>query len=220
MAFITVGQENSTDIELYYEDHGTGQPVVLIHGYPLDGRSWEKQTAALLKAGYRVITYDRRGFGQSSQPTIGYDYDTFAADLNTCSRPRPARRRAGRLLHGHRRGRPLPRQLRLGARREGGVPRLAPAVPPPDRRQPARRAAQRVRRHLRSRRARTVSPGSTASTRTSTTRTTPSAPASARRPCAAAGTSRPGHPGSPHPPSCRPGSTTSVPTSRRSTCPR
>jgi non-heme chloroperoxidase len=81
MAFITVGQENSTDIDLYYEDHGTGQPVVLIHGYPLDGRSWEKQTAALLKSGYRVISYDRRGFGQSSQPTVGYDYDTFAADL-------------------------------------------------------------------------------------------------------------------------------------------
>ena len=83
MPFITVGQENSTDIDLHYEDHGTGQPVVLIHGYPLDGHSWEKQTAALLAAGYRVITYDRRGFGQSSQPTTGYDYDTFAADLNT-----------------------------------------------------------------------------------------------------------------------------------------
>jgi peroxiredoxin len=81
MAFITVGQENSTDIELFYEDHGSGQPVVLIHGYPLDGRSWEKQEAALLEAGFRVIAYDRRGFGQSSQPTIGYDYDTFAADL-------------------------------------------------------------------------------------------------------------------------------------------
>jgi non-heme chloroperoxidase len=83
MAFITVGTENSTDIELYYEDHGFGQPVVLIHGYPLDGSSWEKQTAALLQAGYRVITYDRRGFGKSSKPTEGYDYDTFAADLDT-----------------------------------------------------------------------------------------------------------------------------------------
>ncbi|CAL9661507.1 alpha/beta hydrolase [Streptomyces sp. Tu 3180] len=83
MPFITVGQENTTDIELYYEDHGTGRPVVLIHGFPLDGHSWEKQTAALLDAGYRVITYDRRGFGRSSQPTTGYDYDTFAADLNT-----------------------------------------------------------------------------------------------------------------------------------------
>jgi len=82
MAKITVGRENSVDIELHYEDKGTGQPVVLIHGYPLDGNSWEGQTAALLDAGYRVITYDRRGFGQSSQPSVGYDYDTFAADLN------------------------------------------------------------------------------------------------------------------------------------------
>ena len=82
MATITVGQENSTDIEIFYEDHGSGQPVVLIHGYPLNGRSWEKQERVLLAAGYRVITYDRRGFGNSSQPTIGYDYDTFAADLN------------------------------------------------------------------------------------------------------------------------------------------
>jgi non-heme chloroperoxidase len=80
--YVTVGTENSTDIDLYYEDHGQGQPVVLIHGYPLDGHSWEKQSAVLLDAGYRVITYDRRGFGQSSQPTAGYDYDTFAADLN------------------------------------------------------------------------------------------------------------------------------------------
>jgi len=83
MAFVTVGTENSTNIDLYYEDHGSGQPVVLIHGYPLDGSSWEKQTAALLEAGYRVITYDRRGFGKSSKPTGGYDYGTFAADLNT-----------------------------------------------------------------------------------------------------------------------------------------
>ncbi|AWB85312.1 alpha/beta fold hydrolase [Mycetocola zhujimingii] len=82
MSFVTVGTENSTDINLYYEDHGSGQPVVLIHGYPLDGHSWEKQSAALLGAGYRVVTYDRRGFGQSSQPTTGHDYDTYAADLN------------------------------------------------------------------------------------------------------------------------------------------
>ncbi|MGW6730993.1 alpha/beta fold hydrolase, partial [Nocardia sp. NPDC055029] len=82
MGFITVGIENSTDIELYYEDHGTGQPVVLIHGYPLDGASWELQTRELLDAGYRVITYDRRGFGRSSKVGVGYDYDTFAADLN------------------------------------------------------------------------------------------------------------------------------------------
>lgn len=82
MAFINVGSENSTPVDVYYEDHGTGQAVVLIHGYPLDGNSWERQTAALLDAGYRVITYDRRGFGKSSKPTTGYDYDTFAADLH------------------------------------------------------------------------------------------------------------------------------------------
>ncbi|MFP3464979.1 alpha/beta fold hydrolase [Leifsonia sp. SIMBA_070] len=81
MSYITVGTENSTPIELFYEDHGSGQPVVLIHGFPLDGHSWEKQTVALLDAGYRVITYDRRGFGRSSQAATGYDYDTFAADL-------------------------------------------------------------------------------------------------------------------------------------------
>ena len=82
MPTVTVGQENSADIEIYYEDHGAGQPVVLIHGYPLSGRAWDKQVPALLDAGYRVITYDRRGFGKSSQPATGYDYDTFAADLN------------------------------------------------------------------------------------------------------------------------------------------
>jgi non-heme chloroperoxidase len=83
MPTITVGQQNSAPIDIHYEDHGTGQPVVLIHGYPLNGASWEKQERVLLAAGYRVITYDRRGFGKSSQPTVGYDYDTFAADLDT-----------------------------------------------------------------------------------------------------------------------------------------
>jgi non-heme chloroperoxidase len=81
MPKVTVGRENSAEIELHYEDHGSGQPVVLIHGYPLSGRAWDKQVPALLEAGHRVITYDRRGFGQSSQPVVGYDYDTFAADL-------------------------------------------------------------------------------------------------------------------------------------------
>jgi non-heme chloroperoxidase len=82
MATITVGQENSTDIVLNYTDRGAGQPVVLIHGYPLSGASWEKQEERLLDAGYRVITYDRRGFGASSKPATGYDYDTFADDLD------------------------------------------------------------------------------------------------------------------------------------------
>jgi len=82
MPYVTVGKENSGNVDLYYEDHGSGNPVVLIHGYPLSGASWEKQVPALLNAGYRVITYDRRGFGKSSQPTTGYNYDTFAGDLH------------------------------------------------------------------------------------------------------------------------------------------
>ena len=81
MSYVAVGKENSSNIDLYYEDHGSGQPVVLIHGYPLSGASWERQVPVLLNAGYRVITYDRRGFGKSSQPTTGYNYDTFAEDL-------------------------------------------------------------------------------------------------------------------------------------------
>jgi non-heme chloroperoxidase len=81
MPYITVGKHNSADIRLYYEDHGSGSPVILIHGYPLSGASWEKQVPVLLDAGYRVITYDRRGFGKSDQPTGGYNYDTFAEDL-------------------------------------------------------------------------------------------------------------------------------------------
>jgi non-heme chloroperoxidase len=82
MPSITVGKENSTNIDLYYEDRGSGKPIVLIHGYPLSGASWEKQAAVLLAAGHRVITYDRRGFGKSSQPATGYNYDTFASDLH------------------------------------------------------------------------------------------------------------------------------------------
>ena len=82
MPYVTVGEENSGSIDLYYEDHGSGLPVVLVHGYPLSGRAWDRQVPALVEAGHRVITYDRRGFGRSSQPTSGYDYDTFAADLD------------------------------------------------------------------------------------------------------------------------------------------
>ncbi|SDX65934.1 Pimeloyl-ACP methyl ester carboxylesterase [Modestobacter sp. DSM 44400] len=82
MPQLTVGTENGHPVELHYTDQGTGSPVVLIHGWPLSGRSWEAQVPALVEAGHRVITYDRRGFGQSSQPWAGYDYDTFAADLD------------------------------------------------------------------------------------------------------------------------------------------
>src|SRR5436853_2562687 len=82
MPYVNVAKENATNIELYYEDHGSGDAVVLIHGYPLSGASWEKQIPVLLDAGHRVVTYDRRGFGKSSQPTTGYGYDTFAEDLH------------------------------------------------------------------------------------------------------------------------------------------
>jgi non-heme chloroperoxidase len=83
MAFLRVGDENSTSIDLYYEDHGTGAPVVLVHGFPLSSHCWEKQVPILLNAGFRVIAYDRRGFGSSSQPTVGYDCDTYARDLHS-----------------------------------------------------------------------------------------------------------------------------------------
>ena len=83
MGTITVGQENSSPIELYYEDHGDGPPVVLLAGWPLDSRSWEPQLASLLEAGHRVILYDRRGFGRSSRPAAGYGFDTLAEDLHT-----------------------------------------------------------------------------------------------------------------------------------------
>ncbi|MFY1637956.1 alpha/beta fold hydrolase [Solwaraspora sp. WMMB335] len=86
MPFVTVGRENSAPIDIYYEDHGSGQPVVLIHGFPYGGSSWEKEVEPLLSAGFRTISYDRRGFGNSSQPGIGYDYDTFAADLDVLMR--------------------------------------------------------------------------------------------------------------------------------------
>src|SRR3970282_1155301 len=82
MPYVTVGKENSGNIDLSYEDHGSGKPVVLIHGYPLSGASWERQVPVLLDAGHRVITYERRGVGQSSQPTTGYNYEPFAEDLH------------------------------------------------------------------------------------------------------------------------------------------
>ncbi len=98
MPFITVGAENSAPIDLYYEDHGSGRPVVLIHGFPFSAATWEKQVEALLAAGYRTVSYDRRGFGNSSRPATGYDYDTFAADLNVLMNELDLR---GAVLVGH-----------------------------------------------------------------------------------------------------------------------
>ncbi len=86
MAKLVIGTENTSPIKMYYEDHGAGKPVVLIHGWPLSGRTWENQVPVLVSAGYRVVTYDRRGFGWSSQPWNGYDYDTFSADLDALLR--------------------------------------------------------------------------------------------------------------------------------------
>ncbi len=126
MGYITAGQENSTPIELYYEDHGSGQPVVLIHGYPLDGWSWERQARELRAAGFRVITYDRRGFGRSSKVETGYDYDTFAGDLNAVLDAGPERCDR-RVLDGHRRAGPLRQAVRHRPHREVRVPRLARA---------------------------------------------------------------------------------------------
>ena len=147
MPAVTVGQENSADIEIYYEDHGAGQPVVLIHGYPLSGRAWDKQVPALLEAGYRVITYDRRGFGQSSQPASGYDYDTFAADLNALLDHLDLR---DAVLAGHSMGTgEVTRYLSRYGSAPGGQGRAGlpdPAVPAAGRRQPRRGAAGPVRR--------------------------------------------------------------------------
>ena len=122
MPYITVGKENSGNIDLYYEDHGSGKPVVLIHGYPLSGASWEKQVPALLAAGHRVITYDRRGFGKSSQPTTGYNYDTFAEDLHKLvTQLEAAGFRAGRILDGWRRSGALHGEIRIEGCEQGGI---------------------------------------------------------------------------------------------------
>ena len=120
MPYVTVGKENSGDIQLYYEDHGSGDPIVLIHGYPLNGASWEKQVPVLLEAGQRVITYDRRGFGKSSQPTTGYNYDTFAEDLQARYTPQPVQFRAGRLFDAWPRSGALYRQARTKRGDQGG----------------------------------------------------------------------------------------------------
>ena len=160
MPYIKVGNENSGPIDLYYEDHGSGPPVVLIHGYPLSGRAWDKQVPVLLGNGHRVITYDRRGFGKSSQPTTGYDYDTFAADLRTLLDALDLR---DVTLVGHSMGTGEVTHY-LGtfgsarvAQGSAGLP--DPAVPAADRRQPGGPAGEPVRRVHAGRQARTPQRG-------------------------------------------------------------
>ena len=183
MPYITVAQENTT-IDLSYETTA-GQPVVLIHGFPLDGHSWELQIAALLDAGHRVIIYDRRGFGQSSQPTTSYDYDTFAADLNVMLDVLRSGRRPGRLLDGYRRGRPL---LRPGtatcARSRSCRPGTVLAARPPTTRLGFPPASSTGSSRPPQRTATRTTP---ASSTTSTTSTRTWAPGSARRRSAAVG---------------------------------
>ena len=147
MSFVKVGDENSTPIEIYYEDHGSGPPVVLIHGWPLNGDAWEKQVSALLAAGHRVITYDRRGFGRSSKPGIGYNYDTFASDLDVLLNTlNLTERLAGRTLHGDGRDYPIHRQVWHEAAAQGRADRHAWALPVKGGGQSGRRASKCVRR--------------------------------------------------------------------------
>ena len=148
MPRITVGTENHAPIEIHYEDHGSGDPVVMVHGYPLDGNSWERQERELLAQGFRVITYDRRGFGRSSQPTVGYDYNTFAADLNDLLEHLDLR---DVVLVGFSMGTGEVTRY-LGTYGSSRVRRAAllaahPAVPAEDRRQPRGRRPAGVRRH-------------------------------------------------------------------------
>ena len=147
MPFVKVGTENSADIKIHYNDHGSGKPLVLIHGYPLDGNSWERQERVLLENGYRCISYDRRGFGQSSQPTTGYDYDTFTADLRALLDHLALDQDA--VLAGFSMGTGEVTRY-LGTYGSDGISKAAPvrrdpALPPADRRQPQGRPGRGVR---------------------------------------------------------------------------
>ncbi len=212
MGYITVGTENTTPIELYYEDQGSGQPVVLIHGYPLNGHSWERQTRELLAQGYRVITYDRRGFGQSSKVGSGYDYDTFAADLNTVLETLDLR---DVVLVGFSMGTgELARYVgRYGHERVAKLAFLASLEPfLVQRDDNPEGVPQEVFDGIEAAARTTATPGSPSSTRTSTTSTRTSARASASRSSTRTGTCPSPAPRSPPTPWSRPGSRTSATT--------
>ncbi len=147
MSYLTVGKENSGNIDLYYEDHGTGKPVVLIHGWPLSGRSWEKQTAALLGAGYRVITYDRRGFGESEPTDVGLRLRHHGrGPAQAGGQARPSWLCVGGFFDGRRRGRAISGQIRKQRGEQGSFHIVDTALPAQDRRQPVRRGRQCLRR--------------------------------------------------------------------------
>ena len=189
MGSIKVGTQNSTDVTLNYEDQGEGQAIVLIHGYPLDGDSWEKQRVVLLDAGYRVITYDRRGFGGSSKIAGGYDYDTFAADLDArADRARPERRDPGRASRWAPASSPAtsPSTAATGWPSSPSSRRWSRSCSRPT---TTRRACRRRSSTASpTRRRPTATRGSRSSTTTSTTSTRTSGAASPRRSCARAGT--------------------------------
>ena len=208
MPRIAVGTENDASIEIQYEDHGSGQPVVLIHGYPLDGSSWERQERELLASGQRVISYDRRGFGRSSRPTVGYDYDTFAADLNALLEQLDL---SEVVLVGFSMGSgEVCRYLgTYGSKRVRKAALLGddPAVPARDRRQPRGRRPAGRSTASRRRSSRTATPISRTSSTTSTTSTSSAAAGSATAPGRPASTSPPPRPRSRPTRASRPGST-------------
>ena len=182
MPYVTVGKENSGSTEIYYEDHGSGQPVVLIHGYPLDGHSWEKQLPVLLEAGKRVITYDRRGYGHSSQPTTGYDYDTFSADLKALIDKLDLR---DMVLVGFSMGTgEVTRYLgTYGSERVAKAALFGPSRPSCSRRPTTPRECPRASSMgSRTPSPRTATPGSSSSSTTSTTSTSSAVPVLATRP--------------------------------------
>jgi non-heme chloroperoxidase len=219
MPQLTVETENSADIEIHYEDHGQGQPLVLIHGYTLNGNSWERQERVLLQED-RVITYDRRGFGRSGQPTVGYDYDTFAADLHALLEQLDL---SDIVLGGFSMGTgEVTRYLGTygSARvRKAALVRVGAAVPAEDRRQPRRGGRPDLRGHQGGHRRRPVRPFRGLPSTTSTTSTSGAAPRSATSRGRPHSSSPPARRRMPHTPASTPGSPTSATICPRSTFP-
>ncbi len=220
MSYVDVGKENSSSIHLYYEDHGSGSPVILIHGYPLSGASWEKQVPALLAAGCRVIAYDRRGFGKSSQPATGYNYDTFADDLRKLVTHLKLRdfTLVGFSMGGGEVARYIGKFGSKDVNRAviiGGIPPICsrpPTIP---------KASTAAYSRESSKRSPPIdTPSSPSSSRTSTTPTSTSGSASASTQFRPAGTLPPSLPPRPALPACRPGTKTSAKTWPGSTCQR